>query len=310
MRVLITGAAGFFGRALVRAFARGGEHVVAADILPPDEFLPRSDTPGDMVDYVVLDVGDPDAWSTDVTGPVDGIVHAAALTPSIQQTREDPAALVRVNLTGTLHALEFARRQNLAKFLFISSAGVYNQFDEEVLTEADADGGFSLYGSAKLAAEIMLFRYSDMFGFDAGAIRPTSMYGPAEEFRNTRPFVTQAKQLADAALDGVPVRVIGLDDRCDWVFVDDVAEGAHRFFSQEMGRRAFAFSSGDPIPFSDVLDAAVASFGVVVDEDAEMLIDATPDRATTISCDKARAELGWNPIGIAEGMQRYADLGG
>ncbi len=310
MRVLITGAAGFFGRALVRAFARGGEHVVAADILPPDEFLPRSDTPGDMVDYVVLDVGDPDAWSTDVTGSVDGIVHAAALTPSIQQTREDPAALVRVNLTGTLHALEFARRQNLAKFLFISSAGVYNQFDEEVLTEADADGGFSLYGSAKLAAEIMLFRYSDMFGFDAGAIRPTSMYGPAEEFRNTRPFVTQAKQLADAALDGVPVRVIGLDDRCDWVFVDDVAEGAHRFFSQEMGRRAFAFSSGDPIPFSDVLDAAVASFGVVVAEDAEMLIDATPDRATTISCDKARAELGWNPIGIAEGMQCYADLGG
>lgn len=310
MRVLITGAAGFFGRALVRAFARGGEHVVAADILPPDEFLPRSDTPEDMVDYVVLDVGDPDAWSTDVTGSVDGIVHAAALTPSIQQTREDPAALVRVNLTGTLHALEFARRQNLAKFLFISSAGVYNQFDEEVLTEADADGGFSLYGSAKLAAEIMLFRYSDMFDFDAGAIRPTSMYGPAEEFRNTRPFVTQAKQLADAALDGVPVRVIGLDDRCDWVFVDDVAEGAHRFFLQEMGRRAFAFSSGDPIPFSDVLDAAVASFGVVVDEDAEMLIDATPDRATTISCDKARAELGWNPIGIAEGMQRYADLGG
>ncbi len=310
MRVLITGAAGFFGRALVRAFALGGEHVVAADILPPEDFHPRSDTPDDMVDYTVLDVGDPDAWSTDVTGPVDGIVHAAALTPSIQQTREDPAGLVQVNLTGTLHALEFARLNDLGKFLFISSAGVYNQFDEVVLSEADADGGFSLYGSAKLAAEIMLFRYSNMFGFDAGAIRPTSMYGPAEEFRNTRPFVTQAKQLADAALDGVPVRVIGLEDRCDWVFVDDVAEGAHRFFSDEMGRRAFAFSSGDPIPFSDVLDAAVASFGVVVDENAEMLIDATPDRATTISCDKARAELGWNPVGIAEGMQRYADLGG
>ena len=310
MRVLVTGAAGFFGRALVRAFARGGEHVVAADILPPDEFAPRSDTPSDRIEYVVLDVGDPDAWSADVTGPVDGVVHAAALTPSIQEAKEDPSKLVRVNLAGTLNALEFARKENLGKFLFISSAGVYNQFEEEVLTEADADGGFSLYGSAKLAAEIMLFRYADMFGFDAGAIRPTSMYGPAEEFRSTRPFVTQAKQLADAAMDGVPVRVIGLDDRCDWVFVDDVAEGAHRFFAGEMGSRSFAFSSGDPIPFRDVLDAAVASFGVVVDENAEMLIDATPDRATTISCDKARAELGWNPVGISEGMQRYADLGG
>lgn len=310
MRVLVTGAAGFFGRALVRAFARGGDHVVAADILPPDQFAPRSGTPSDRLEYVVLDVGDPEAWSSAVTGPVDGIVHAAALTPSIQEAKEDPSKLVRVNLAGTLNALEFARKENLAKFLFVSSAGVYNQFEEEVLTEADADGGFSLYGSAKLAAEIMLFRYADMFGFDAGAIRPTSMYGPAEEFRNTRPFVTQAKQLADAAMDGAPVRVIGLDDRCDWVFVDDVAEGAHRFYSGDMDRRSFAFSSGNPIPFRDVLDAAVASFGVVVDEGAETLIDATPDRATTISCDKARAELGWNPIGIAEGMQRYADLGG
>ncbi len=310
MRVLITGAAGFFGRALVRAFAQGGDHVVAADILPPDDFVPRSDTPSDRVDYVVLDVGDPAAWSSEVTGQVDGIVHAAALTPSIQEAREDPSRLVRVNLIGALNALEFARQENLGKFLFISSAGVYNQFDEVVLSEEDADGGFSLYGSAKLAAEIMLFRYADMFGFDAGAIRPTSMYGPAEEFRNTRPFVTQAKQLADAALDGIPVRVIGMDDRCDWVFVDDVAEGAQRFYSGEMASRSFAFSSGDPIPFRDVLEAAVESFGVVVDGKAETLIDATPDRATTISCDKARAELDWNPVGIAEGMRRYAELGG
>ena len=283
---------------------------MAADILPPDEFVPRSDTPSDRVEYVVLDVGDPAAWSTEVTGPVDGIVHAAALTPSIQEARQDPSSLVRVNLIGTLNALEFARKENLGKFLFISSAGVYNQFEEEVLTEEDADGGFSLYGSAKLAAEIMLYRYADMFGFDAGAIRPTSMYGPAEEFRSTRPFVTQAKQLADAAMDGVPVRVIGLDDRCDWVFVDDVAEGARRFYSGGMGSRSFAFSSGNPIPFRDVLEAAVATFGVLVDENAEMLVDATPDRATTISCDKARAELGWNPMGMADGMRRYAELGG
>ena len=284
--------------------------MVAADILPPQDFAPRSDTPSDRVEYVVLDVGDPDAWSTEVTGPVDGIVHAAALTPSIQEAREDPSKLVRVNLTGTLNALEFARKENVDKFLFISSAGVYNQFDEEVLTEDDADGGFSLYGSAKLAAEIMLYRYADMFGFDAGAIRPTSMYGPAEEFRDTRPFVTQAKQLADAAMEGVPVRVIGMDDRCDWVFVDDVAEGAQRFFMGGMGSRSFAFSSGDPIPFRNVLEAAQAAFGVVVDDNAEMLVDATPDRATTISCDKGRAELGWNPVGIAEGMRRYAELGG
>ena len=82
------------------------------------------------------------------------------------------------------------------------------------------------------------------------------------------------------------------------------------FISGEMASRSSPLPRVTRFPFQDVLDAAVASFGLVVDPDAEMLIDATPDRATTISCDKARAELGWDPVGIAEGMQRYADLGG
>ena len=69
-----------------------------------------------------------------------------------------------------------------------------------------------------------------MYPIDVGAVRPTSMYGPAEELRETRPFVTAVKQLVDAALAGMPVRILNAGDRCDWIYVDDAAQTACRFF--------------------------------------------------------------------------------
>jgi nucleoside-diphosphate-sugar epimerase len=305
MRVLITGAGGFFGRALVRQFALAGEEVVAADIMDPDEFAPRPDTPA--VTYVQLDVADESQWTPARTGPVQGIVQAAALTPTLDEMKEEPRKLVNVNLNGTLHALNFAQEHGIEKFLFISSAGVYDQFTDTTLHETDADGGFSLYGSAKLAAEIMTWRYAEMFGFDAGAVRPTSMYGPAEEFRGTRPFVTEIKTLVDAATSDTAVRIEGHDARCDWIFVDDVAQAAYDFFAAGMHSRAFNLSSGNPRLFSEVVGAVQGVFGLTVDDASETVIDGNPNRPTVISPAAYKKEFGWQPPSLENGLQRYAD---
>lgn len=307
MRVLVTGAAGFFGRSLVREFALGGEDVVAADILEPDDFVPREDTPSSRLSYIRLDVSSEEAWKSRELASVDAIVHAAALTPTVEESQHDPTRLISVNLTGTLNALEFARIGGLEKFLFISSGGVYDQFEEVELKEEDGDGGFSLYGSAKLAAEILVFRYSKMFGFDAGAVRPTSMYGPAEEFRDTRPFVTEVKLLADAARDGTPVRIERPESRCDWVYVDEVANAAYTSFREGMGGEVFNLSSGNPRRFAEVVDAAKTAFGLQVDERADVVVDGGPDRPTIISPTKAVEKLGWSPSPVEKGLQHYAD---
>ncbi len=305
MKVLVTGAAGFFGRSLVREFALQGHDVVAADILKPDQFVPRPDTP-DSITYVELDVSQKSAWENAESADVEAVVHAAALTPTVEESQHDPTKLIDVNLVGTLNALEFARKKEIGKFLFISSGGVYDQFEEVELVEEDGDGGFSLYGSAKLAAEIIAFRYAKMFGFDAGAVRPTSMYGPAEEFRDTRPFVTEVKLLADAANDGTAVRVERPDSRCDWVYVDDVAQAAHKFFSAGMAGRVFNLSSGNPRPFREVIEAAQSAFGLQVSDDAGTTVDGGPDRPTVISSKSAQTALEWTPIPLEEGLRIYA----
>jgi nucleoside-diphosphate-sugar epimerase len=304
VRVLITGAGGFFGKALVRAFGRSGHEVVATDIGQAETFQPRPGS-GSCVSYSVLDVTDPSAFSPGRLGMLDGIVSAAALTPSLDQMAAQPDRLISVNLIGLLNALEAARLHGCTKFLFISSAGVYDQFTATTFREQDADAGFSLYGSAKLAAEIMLWRYGHMYSIDVGAVRPTSMYGPAEELRPTRPFVTAVKQLVDAAQAGVPVRILNSSARCDWVYVDDVAQSACSFFSGEMNRRVFNLSSGNPETFTDVVAAVRNAAGLLVDDAADTTVDGGPDRPTVISNERARAELGYSPRSLEEGVRAY-----
>ena len=303
---MITGAGGFFGLALVRAFANSGEQVTALDVLPRSGFQPRFDTAVDRVDYVTANVGDATTLTTTSLGKPAGIVHAAALTPTPQQMRDEPQELIHVNLIGTLNVLEFVRKHNVERLLFVSSAGVYDLSPDVVLREEDADGGLFVYGTAKFAAEIILWRYAEMYGFDAGAVRPTWLYGPAEEVRSTRPVVTPLRELVEAAQQNEPVRIEGHDARRDWLYVDEAAQAARRFYSSGMGSRALNLSSGDPRPFWEVVEAVQSLFSLTVNDAAKRIVDGSPDHPAVVSPDRAVRALGWQPPSLNRGLERYA----
>ena len=136
MRVVITGAAGFLGLALTREFALAGHAVLAADSAPPTEFHPRADTPLDHVQYVTADVTDRDALPDLLRSDIDAVVHAAALTPTALQEVDDPERIIEVNLGGTVNMLAFARNApGCRKFLYVSSAGVFDQGKAAILRE-------------------------------------------------------------------------------------------------------------------------------------------------------------------------------
>src|SRR5215472_9368570 len=102
-RVLITGAAGFFGLALTRAFALSGWEVLAIDVVAAESFRPRSNTPPERVSYRQVDVSDRHATAGIANAQVDMVVHAAALTPTTVQQLEEPERIVDANLGGTLN---------------------------------------------------------------------------------------------------------------------------------------------------------------------------------------------------------------
>ncbi len=307
MSVLITGAAGFFGSALVRAFARNGEDVIAFDRTAEEQAQRRPDTPAERIRYVTGDVTDRSPLTADRFPDVEGIVHAAAL--SLPNEREMDQQIVDVNLGGTANMLHLATQlPNCRRFLFVSSAGVYDQSQPVTLTEGDANGGNSLYGATKIASEYLVRRYGDMFGLDVGAIRPTSLWGPGEVYRQTRPFVTPLRELVHHARKGDRVRVERAETGCDWIYVDDGAEMAYRFYSSGMNGRVFTVSSGRTVPFTEVVDAAKEVFGLSVDgagSDA-VVVDAGPDRPASFSNERLVSAIGWRPAhDLRSGMREY-----
>jgi dTDP-4-dehydrorhamnose reductase len=132
VRVLITGAGGQLGQALVRAF--DGRDVVAAD-------------------RAALDVGDRDAVLGAITAlQPDVVVHAGAWT-DVDGCESDPDRAFRVNAMGTRHVMDGARRVG-AHVVAISTDYVFDGDTDRPYVEWDACNPLSVYGRSKRAGEL------------------------------------------------------------------------------------------------------------------------------------------------------------
>jgi nucleoside-diphosphate-sugar epimerase len=306
---VITGAAGFLGLALTRTFGRAGYAVLAIDSVPPEDFNPRRDTPLAHVRYLRADVTDRTAIRAAVRADAAVIIHAAALTPTLTLQQEDPERIADTNLGGTLNLLAAARRAPGCTFIYISSAAVYDQEQHAVLREEDATGGSSLYGATKLAAELLVARYGQLFDFATIIVRPTSLYGPGEWIRSSRPAVTPVHRLIEAARRGRPVRLEGRDARGDWLFVVDAADAVLLLAGAGLSGRVFNLSTGRPRPFGDLARAVAATLPLAVDPAAETVVDGGADRPAIIANDRLRAAIDWAPCDLEEGIWRAVRAG-
>lgn len=166
MRVLVTGASGFAGRALVAAMAERGTKVRAAARRPAG--IPSSP----FVEAVYL----PDLASDIDWGPlledVGAVVHLAGIAHAgsgIAQIRYD-----RVNRTATDRLAQACATRNI-RLVFISSIRAQTgPSSDHILTEQDPPRPSDAYGRSKLAAEDAI-RVS---GAPFTILRPVVMYGP------------------------------------------------------------------------------------------------------------------------------------
>ena len=233
MRVLITGGRGFIGAWTARALLDAGHSVRIFDIHDERatfDALVGSDRLGaGNVEHTRGDITEP----RDVDAAVDGcdaIVHLAAVL--IPTARKDPLLGARINVLGTLHVFEAAKRTGVRGIAYASSAAVFGPHDgihPEPRTH---------YGAYKLCNEGCARAYWDDAGIRSIGLRPSTVYGPGREIG-----VTADPTLAmRAAAEGKPYTIrftgaTGMDYAQDvgTIFARAATEppdGAHAFSLQ------------------------------------------------------------------------------
>lgn len=163
-RILVTGASGFIGSALVPALAAAGHHVRAASRRPVRG--------GERIDPVVLpDFEDDFDWGPLLAG-IDIVIHLAAIA---HRQGGDAVDYDKVNRGAAVSLAEACLRHPVRRLIFLSSIGAQTgSASDRVLTENDEPRPVTGYDQAKLAAETAI-RDS---GVPHTILRPVIVYGP------------------------------------------------------------------------------------------------------------------------------------
>ena len=171
--VLITGVAGFLGRATARQFARDGWRVVGVDVAAPEN---AQLNPGTMYHRMIL----PSAGLADLLRalPPDACIHCAGRA-SVPFSMEDPAADFRDNTVLTFEILETLRREApRCRFLLLSSAAVYGNPASLPVAETHRTAPLSPYGYHKLQCELLCEEFARIYAQPTTIVRIFSAYGP------------------------------------------------------------------------------------------------------------------------------------
>ena len=179
--VLVTGADGYLGRALVaRLLAPPATRALASLTLLDLRFDASNAAHGERVRCVRGDVGDADVLAEATAQPPDLVFHLAGITS--RRAEEDFALGLRVNVGSTMALFERLRLQGRRPVVVCaSSIGVYGTPLPAAIDDDTAPAPTLSYGAQKRMIEILLADYSRRGWLDGRAVRlPSVVARPAE----------------------------------------------------------------------------------------------------------------------------------
>ena len=278
-RVLVTGASGLVGHAVVARLLGEGAGVTALG-RGPDPASPLR-----AVDLVR------DQWPE---GDWDVIVHCAARLPLRFDGAEAEAAAAANRIMDD-RAIDAAAATG-AYLIFLSTASVYGGTAGEIDDETPPAPVLG-YAREKLATEEAIAAR----GISAGIFRLVAPYGP----RQTRNTVL--RRFLDLALTGQPLRYFGSGGRTqDFLHVDDVA-AAIALAARHRPEGRFLLASGEAIAMRDLARLVVEVTGSRSSVEPAGLPDPEEGRTVTYRIDRLCRELGFRPaISLASGIAAWS----
>jgi UDP-glucose 4-epimerase len=292
VKVLVTGGSGFIGSHVVDRLRAHGHEPRIFDARP-SPWHPPGEVP-----FSQGSITDTDALEDAMVG-CEAVIHLAAVA-DVNHVHADPGTAETVNTRGTLAVLEAARRTGASRVVYGSTIWVYSdccetKVDEESLLATPSH----FYTSTKLAGELYLKAYAELYGIPYTVLRFGIPYGP-----RARPAAV-VPAFVEKALSGQPLTIAGDGSQGRrFVYVEDLAEGVARSLAPVAKNRIYNLAGQETVTIKEIAEAVRDAVG-------EVEITYTPARAgdfggKEVASARAEAELDWRAdTPFAEGVARY-----
>lgn len=168
MNILITGASGFVGYRLCTHLSQYDNYTVYA--------AQRKQNDNSKYRYIFKDFSQPN-WTSSLPHDIDAIIHLAQ-SKNYRSFPDKAEDIFTINVKATFELLEWARVNNVRKFIFSSTGNVYASQQKLIHEEALCEPA-SMYAASKLCCEHLIMQYVNFF--DVFILRFFTIYGPMQQ---------------------------------------------------------------------------------------------------------------------------------
>jgi GDP-L-fucose synthase len=301
MTIVVAGATGLAGSAIVRAFEKAGKEVVGIN---------RS-----VVD--LLDLQATKKFLKDVAPSM--VIDAAARVGGIGANNAFPVEFLTDNIRIQSNLMDAAHDAKVERFIFLGSSCIYPRdcaqpIKEEYLMTGPLERTNSAYAIAKIAGIELINSYRKEYGHKWISLMPTNLYGPNDNFELQGSHVLPAfiRRFVEATERNAPTETLwgtGAPKR-EFLHVDDLANAVLIASEKYDSSMHLNIGSGEDLSIKELAElvADIAGYKGEIKWDSSKP-DGTPRKVLDVT--KAKS-LGWTPAislrdGIASAMNWYKE---
>ena len=206
------------------------------------------------------------------------------------------------NILECINFFQTKKKYNIKRFIYISSSMIYGDFKKNVVTETSESRPKEIYGTMKLAGEIITKGLCRFYKIPFTIIRPSAVYGPTD--MNNR--VSQI--FVEKALKGKEITIEGKDEKLDFTFVEDLAYGCILAGTKKNGlNETFNITYGKAQSLYNFVKILSRRFKKLKFKITKR--DSFRPKRGTLSTAKAKKLLNYKPkYNLTKGINKYIDF--
>lgn len=302
MKILITGATGFVGYALVNKLLEEKSNRLTIITTKNENSLPQELYEDPKHEIVPLELNG-DCWKYAISQ--DLVYHLAANNDT---QSEDKMDMFKSNYRIPVKLFTEAYGSGCRNFVYASSTAIYGNAEvpyKEDITEPDP---LTYYAQSKLKFDEFAMDFAKKTGASIKGVRFCNVYGPGEDHKGKRmSMIGQLIQKTNISDEKPTVRLFkhGEQER-DWVYVEDAVLGLI-LAAKYNGSGIFNIASGVSVSFNKIVETLSEILKKEIDIDyVDCPFGESYQSHTCCSIEKASSQLGYSPVfNIRSGIEKY-----